>query len=382
MTCIDEIISVSLDKWSEDWMSRQSLSAALAHYTDVTYIGQPKYPRGVKDLLTVPKRFQTHGLTVLDLPCWMNSNFEESHLHGGLSRHLKRRFLLRHSGRDIRSLLLWHPTLLRYLEAVSVDVTCYHVVDFFEGLARTDAARQQIRILEDELLRRVDVVFVIWKGLAERLGVAERAVLLPHGVDYDYYVRAARGEFATPADMPRGKPVAGFIGSIKSKTDVELLDKLAGRLSDWHLVMIGHDHTGKGELRERFERLRGRPNVYYLGLKAHADLAGYVQAFDVCLMPYVITDWTQYGLPLKMFEYFATGKPIVSTWLPSLEDYRGYIDVCTEHDEFIEAVARLQDGDSEQRRRLRMTYAAENTWKKQAGKMLEALAAAAVQKTR
>jgi len=91
------------------------------------------------------------------------------------------------------------------------------------------------------------------------------------------------------------------------------------------------------------------------------------------MMPYTITEWMEYGLPLKMFEYFATGKPIVSTYLPSLEDYREYVDVCMNHADFIEAVADYKSRDTDERRSARLAFAAENTWEKRAQKMLEVL---------
>ena len=130
-------------------------------------------------------------------------------------------------------------------------------------------------------------------------------------------------------------------GAINAKVDFELLDKLTRRLCHWNIVLMGHDRIGHGGLRRRFEDLRRRPNFFYVGLKTREELGGYLQAFDVCMMCYTITEWTRYGLPLKMFLYLATGKPIVSTYLPSLEEYKDHVEICRNHDDFIEAVVTV-----------------------------------------
>ena len=79
-------------------------------------------------------------------------------------------------------------------------------------------------------------------------------------------------------------------------------------------------------------------------------------------------------LPLKMSEYFATGKPLVSTYLPSLEDYRDYVTVCTNHDDFIAAVAENDSQESSERRQARIDFAAQNTWNHRAQTILQVLA--------
>ncbi len=217
------------------------------------------------------------------------------------------------------------------------------------------------------------MIFVTWKGLAEKLGIQDKAVILPHGMNYEYYNRASRNEFPVPSDIPRGRPIVGYTGSIKTKTDFELLQKMTQRLSDWNIVLMGHEYVEEPEQRKTFEYLLQQPNFFHLGLKAYHELGAYLQSFDVCMMCYLINKWTEYGLPLKMFEYFATGKPVVSTYLPSLEEYRDYVTVCSNHDEFITAVAEHKTIDTPERRQARIDFAARNTWNHRAQQILEVL---------
>jgi len=65
--------------------------------------------------------------------------------------------------------------------------------------------------------------------------------------------------------------------------------------------------------------------LHFLGGKPTQSLGAYPQHFDVCLMPYVIDDYTRYVYPLKMHEYLAGGKPVVSSPIRSVEDFKHVI---------------------------------------------------------
>jgi len=374
-TNIDQIIMVSLDKWDQAWMNRQSLADALRHYAHAIHVGQPKYPTRLRDLFTYPKRRVLDGIPNWELPSWMNTNFEDTHCHRGFSRWIKRRIFRYDSDHGSQALLLWHPSLVSYLDAVPADVTCCYIDDFFEGLAANKEYMIRLREQQEYLLDKVDVIFVTWKGLAEKLGVQDKAVILPHGMNYDYFSRASRNELPAPSDVPQGRPIVGHTGSIKSKNNFDLLEKMVQRLPNWNIVLMGHVFTEELEFRQRFDNLLSRPNFFHLGLKAYHELGSYLQSFDVCIMLYNINEYTQYCLPLKMFEYFATGKPIVSTYLPSLEDYRDYITICTNHDEFITAIAEQRTLDTPERRQARIDFAARNTWNHRAQTILDVLSA-------
>ena len=65
------------------------------------------------------------------------------------------------------------------------------------------------------------------------------------------------------------------------------------------------------------DNLAALDNVYMLGQKPYELVAHYGKAFDVCLMPWQQNDWIQACNPVKLKEYLALGKPIVTkTWGP------------------------------------------------------------------
>jgi glycosyltransferase involved in cell wall biosynthesis len=67
------------------------------------------------------------------------------------------------------------------------------------------------------------------------------------------------------------------------------------------------------------EELKSRPNVHWLGHKPPVELPRYLFAFDVGLVAYKDTPFDRARDPLKLYQYLAAGKPVVSTPLTAFD---------------------------------------------------------------
>ena len=112
-----------------------------------------------------------------------------------------------------------------------------------------------------------------------------------------------------PADMNFGdKKIIGFTGSIEYRTDFDLLYKLAKHHHDKILFMIGPVST------DEHRCIDNRYPMLYLPVPENLEeLPAYLQYFDCCIIPYKINTLTASIYPLKINEYLAAGKPVVST---------------------------------------------------------------------
>jgi len=119
-------------------------------------------------------------------------------------------------------------------------------------------------------------------------------------------------------------------------------------------------------------RLQACPNVHLLGQRPHSEVPGYVQGFDVGLVPYRIADYTANVYPAKMNEYLAMGKPVVATDLPEVHrfnrEHGELIAVGKTPQDFAAAVANSQAGAAETRER-RIAVAERNGWGRRLGDM-------------
>jgi len=109
------------------------------------------------------------------------------------------------------------------------------------------------------------------------------------------------------------------------------------------------------------------PNLYFTGAKPISELPAYLAAFDALILPFRINDLTRSIYPLKLNEYLASGKPVIST--PFSEDIHSFSDVVElpEHqDDFSRAVGKAIAENTDEKARARHERASENTWQKRA----------------
>jgi glycosyltransferase involved in cell wall biosynthesis len=210
---------------------------------------------------------------------------------------------------------------------------------------------------------KVDIVFTVSDKLSEEKSRFNKSVhTICHGVDYPLFERVAGSKTNRPDDMPTGKPVAGYSGVIRYMLDLELIRFLAEQKPDWDFVLVGPISESRSEFYTQIENLKRRSNVHFLGSKRPVELPRYINSFDVCLLPYVTGEVSNYyAAPLKFYEYLAAGKCVVSTVGPKEYDREVVIN-CGSRREVLDAVAEAFSNDSADRAAKRKEIAKRNSW--------------------
>jgi glycosyltransferase involved in cell wall biosynthesis len=153
---------------------------------------------------------------------------------------------------------------------------------------------------------------------------------IPNAADVGAFREAAQGRLETPADIARIKgPKLGFIGHIQYWIDLKLIRFLAERRPDWSFVLVGPVSP-----LARLDVVKSLSNVHLLGRKPEELIPAYVQAFDCCLNPYVTGSLADHCSPLKLYEYLAAGKPIVSTEMPEARKFPEDVKIAVSYEEF------------------------------------------------
>jgi glycosyltransferase involved in cell wall biosynthesis len=139
---------------------------------------------------------------------------------------------------------------------------------------------------------------------------------IPNGVDVEWF-QASAAEATVPTDLPRtSRPLIGYIGSISTWLDLELSRAVAESMPDAEFLFIGPADPWLD-----LEALARLPNVRFLGRKPYEEVPSYVAACRVCWIPFSSGRIVEHTNPIKLFEYFALGKPVVSTPMPELGSY-------------------------------------------------------------
>ena len=271
-----------------------------------------------------------------------------------------RRLLRRLPG---NALVLWltHPMQAFALDAFSQQVLCcYDWTDDwtqFDLLPIEDA--QELVAMNNRVIQEAGVVFAVSDELYHRArAVNPDTYLAPNATDLAV-VRQAREEGALAPELralPR--PIIGYIGKIADKMDYELIATLAKARPEWSFVFVGNVWSNH---QKQVAALEAFSNVHFLGRRAHCELPAYLRGFDVCVLPHVCNALTRSMDPTKLYDYLASGKPIVSTAVAGVERFADVVYVGHTPEVFLTSmeVALWEDPDVQERR---FCYAQENTW--------------------
>jgi len=125
-----------------------------------------------------------------------------------------------------------------------------------------------------------------------------------HRAPHEHFSKPIPDKNTIPKDLEAiPSPRIGYVGVINEKVDFPLLTSICKQNPEWSIVLIGLEKVKQLDFQKKLEELKNQPNCYFLGMKDYFDVPNYIYGLDVCMMCYVINDWTYYGYPLKLHEY-------------------------------------------------------------------------------
>ena len=158
-------------------------------------------------------------------------------------------------------------------------------------------------------------------------------------------------------------PVSGGdVGAINAKIDLSLVSQIARRHPEWSFLMVGPITSEEPEDQSAYSELLALPNVLFVGRVDVAEVPHYINACDVCLMPYKVNVWTKHVNSLKLFEYLACGKPVVGTDIAACREVGEYVRVATDAEDFEQQIAEALRENGSELVAGRRALAARNTW--------------------
>ncbi|MPZ97812.1 MAG: glycosyltransferase [Dehalococcoidia bacterium] len=230
--------------------------------------------------------------------------------------------------------------------------------------------------LERVMLEQCDASFAVSAELAcdFRRQTVRPVHHLPNAVPHSLIETVDAGP-PRPADLAGiPGPIVGCVGKINSTYDWTFIGRLAEASPDVSFVFIGPIMEPVAERRQQIRRLLARPNLYWLGPRPYEDLPAYLAHFDVALNPLLVDPHNHRRSPLRLYEYVAAGRPILSTRLHSLAEFDGLVEAVDDPAEAEAALRRMlsrgEPLDAEQRREWLMS----NTWEARAQQFLAAVA--------
>lgn len=219
---------------------------------------------------------------------------------------------------------------------------------------------------DEYLTKRADIIFVSSEKLfQDRFPKNPNIFRIPNGVNLDLF----RENYSIEPDdlkyIPRPRLV--YVGNISSAIDLELLQWINKSHPEWFLVMIGPVH---GKMLEN--ALKKISTISLLGVKSYEEAVMYTKLSDVSIIPYLKTPWALSIDSLKIYNFLASGKPVVSTEIGGSECFHDVIFVGKDRNDFLQKIALALNEtkeESNRRREKQLELMAEHTWQKRAEKV-------------
>lgn len=223
-----------------------------------------------------------------------------------------------------------HSQIARFVERERIDVlllynlpqvllldrvSCRRHFDLADDLAAMMSGEHRLleklgagaaaRAVTRRMIERAETVTVASSVLAE--GISREVLMLPNGAD--------------PADLDRADgrlwraqqrgPTVGFVGAFEYWVDFDLVLAVARLLPRVTFLLVGGGRRW-ARVKERIERER-LGNIHLTGALPYEQAMDYVAGMDVCLLPFTHDAVSDGSCPLKLFEYAALRRPVVST---------------------------------------------------------------------
>ncbi len=250
------------------------------------------------------------------------------------------------------------------------------IYDFVDDLEMFPLVGNKIYRRHDEFLEKADIVLVTATRLIDKIKDRRPDAVISHNaVSFDTW--QVEGSVKPDEEMKKlvgKKPMVGYLGSlIESCFDYDLLKYAAKARPEYNFVISGpldfdtsnDEHTWKEY-----------PNIHFVGtVEKYEDLAERIHFFDVCTVPFLLNHVTQSISPLKLFEYMAAGKPIVTSDMRECKKYKSVLASKDEKEFVLNLDKAMKLKDDKDFKALVLKEAKENTWEARTEKVLELLSA-------
>lgn len=149
-----------------------------------------------------------------------------------------------------------------------------------------------------------------------------------------------------------------YIGTISEWIDVDILSKYAQDNPDYTIYLIGPAGT---KIKNRI--CKTNSNIIFLGSIKHEEVKEYIKSGEVMLIPFKINELIKGVDPVKLYEYLALNKPVITSYWMELDSYKNneLVYFYDTYDEFVLAIDKIKN-DVINKRGINIDFIEENTW--------------------
>jgi len=255
------------------------------------------------------------------------------------------------------------------------DFTVFDWTDDWYSFEKYEKNEITIKTREEEiynsLLSDSKIVFCVSKNLYQRAKkINKNSYLIPNATDYKNFSQCRNNNLNRIRNIERlGVYKIGYVGFILNRIDFKLIDFASKQNSDLEFIFVG-------PIMKSFKipkYIQNNQHVHFIGPVDYYDLPCYIQYFDVLIIPHYVDEVTSSMDPIKIYDYLATGKPIVTSRVAGSDKFHNIINISKNKEEFYKMIMDSLINEEEKNINLRMEAGKNNSWENRAKKIVDIL---------
>lgn len=209
---------------------------------------------------------------------------------------------------------------------------------------------------------KADVIFMVNEALLTLFPKTKNAITIYNGVDNNFF--AEKSKIVPRELLEARRPIIGYIGILEARVDTDLLLDVINKNPDKTVAIIGGTLSRMPWQKKTFNPkvLKKFKNVVWCGRVPYNEMNLFVHSFDVAIVPHKITALTKSMDPMKIYEYLAAGKPVVTTSVVDHKKFKGLIYSAKNNTEFISMINEALTNDNDGARAKRQELARHFSW--------------------
>lgn len=244
--------------------------------------------------------------------------------------------------------IVWvtHPSVFDFIRDTLPQSTClvYDCMDDALAFPATQLDPQlkiDISRSEIELIGRANYILVSSKNLetkvVDRGGAVSKIKIINNALNRrDQCPEVANG---LPEGLEEAIAKPGirllYLGTISAWFDFQLILDALDQFPQVHCFLIGPSEVP----------IPTHDRLHHLGSIDHRLVASTLRRADLLIMPFCVNELVLSVDPVKLYEYIASGKPVLSVAYPETERFREHVHLYHNRDEFFNVIARYCQGE-------------------------------------
>ncbi len=275
----------------------------------------------------------------------------------------------------LKNTVLWsyHPFSAEFFESNEYSYKIFDAVDDWTKHDIHTKNKSRIMYAYNKISKNADTIFGVSEEVIKLFNKNANTNWIPNGVNLDHFMGKKNPpntehnepEFVSEVKSFKGSRV-GYLGIIENRLDSKLIQTLAKSMPDIHFVFAGK--VFKNFEGKFLEEIR---NIHFIDQIAYKDTPKFLRLMDVGIVPHKITEFTKSMNPLKIYEYLASGIPVVTTPVAGSELFIGNISIAKNTKEFESLLKNALSNKSDQNEiQKRINFVSKFSWDARFSEML------------